>query len=146
MSFVTLKNFDQVALSEVLRMKRTPRGLILTLKSGEFCEVEEGAWERALRLDVRAAIPAPPGYFLLTTCGDDDGRPDYLEQEPVIGWVFSAGGIATAVTAEGVDDYDRAVLAPDGRVIYGDGSSDTIEAYAAAKGVAPRREAWKSDS
>lgn len=145
MSFVTLKNHEQVALSEVVRARRTPRGLVLTLRSGEDLEAEEGAWERALRFDVRAAMPATPGYFLLTTCGDDDGRPDYLEQEPVIGWVFSASGIATAVTAEGVDDYDRAILSPDGRVIYGDGSSDSIEVYAEGLGVAPRRQGWKSD-
>lgn len=137
MSFVTLVDFSQLAVSKVMRAHAEGDRVSLELATGETFMAEQGAWERAQTFEIRGVIPAPPGYFVFDQCGGEGGQADYLDTEPIIGWAINAGGRATPVTPGGVDDYDRATLRPDGKVQHLDTTYDSREAYAKFLGLAP---------
>tara|TARA_R110002167_G_scaffold12963_6_gene54884 strand:+ start:846 stop:1271 length:426 start_codon:yes stop_codon:yes gene_type:complete len=130
MSFVTLVDFSQLAVSLVVRAHLEGDRVSLETAAGYTFMAEQGAWERALKFDIRGVIPALPGYFVLDQCGGEDGQTDYLDTEPVIGWAINAAGRATPVTPGGVDEYDRATLRPDGKVQHLDGTYDNRALYA----------------
>jgi hypothetical protein len=137
MSFVTLKDFSQLAMSRIARAHLDGNFVTLETDAGETFTAEHGAWEMAQTFGIQGVIAAPPGYFLLDVCGGEDGHSDYLDTEPIIGWAVNSSGRATPVTPGGVDNYDRATLRPDGKVQHNEGTYDSRESYAGLKGLAP---------
>jgi hypothetical protein len=65
---------------------------------------------------IMSISPALPGYSLLTPVLRDDDEVEY-DKEPVIAWALTLRGTVVAVSVDGLDEMNRAVLLPDGAVM-----------------------------
>lgn len=74
---------------------------------------------RTPELNFVAYIKADAGYFVLGTLGDQNGRPESVDKEPVIGWAITDDEhchVPLPITADGLQTLNGNVLRPDGTV------------------------------
>lgn len=116
-------------VSAIQLSRRTQSGAVRCTVAGEEHEVHESAFQSALEDYVQAAFPAPPGTRLIHEVSEEGGS-IALELAPVIGFMIDGYGLVRAVTAQGIDKNDAAIVHADGRVEkYEQGPWESVDAY-----------------
>jgi hypothetical protein len=127
MSFVSTDQ-GHIAFAQITKWERDDRGVRLELADGGIRRTDEPRWETAINCNFTAVLPAQPGTFFLTPCGDGDET--IWQKEPVIGWGVRIDGILRPIGHEGTE-YEEAVLHPNGLVTKTGGSYENEAAYIA---------------
>jgi len=130
MAFVSTDQ-GHIAFRDIKRWDRDAQGVVLSLADGSTSRTDEDRWDRALNSNFSAVIPAQPGTYFLTPCGEDDGSTTW-QKEVVVGWGLRADGYLRPFGYEGTE-YEEAVLHPNGRVTAVHGSYDNEAVFLSSR-------------
>ncbi len=132
MGFVGLKNGGEVRFDQVVRFHATRDAYLLETKTEGRLETTSEMWNAAFEREFSSVIPAQPGTYFLTKVIDEDDSV-FWEENVVLAWGLRLDGYMTAIGPDGIDEMDRAVLHPCGRVSHGlVGDWPNREAYMAS--------------
>ncbi len=121
----------EVAESQILRVRRDGDQVQIECRDVSPVMIHRDDWEGFRASAFQTVIPAEPGTRFLTPV--DDGDKVEWTFEAVVGWAVRDDGMVRAVGVDQIDDMDRPIVHPDGKVsTRHNGMFDTVDAYLAS--------------
>lgn len=115
MGFVGLKHGGEVRFDDVVRVHASRDAYFLETKTQGRLETTSEMWAAAFDREFVSIIPAQPGTAFLTPVTEEDGSTIW-DEDVVLAWGLRLDGYVTAIGTDGVDEMDRAILHPSGKV------------------------------